>query len=161
MAQHKRSGTRTKILPASEQDPDTVRYTSTSGKKRKPARRKIADTRQAVAKSAPPHGRRSSVLPDLPPAGMCPLRVKGYLATATLHRDRIDISRTIVGRMNGNRSASILWQVVAIGFLDPTRLKNGHIHLATAVDSCRLSATGGGDRMSVAARNPHAIMGKR
>ncbi len=90
---------------------------------------------------------------------MRPLAVKGYLARVTLHPDRIQIDRTFMGRVNGNRSASILWQQLAgIDFLDPARLTNGHVHFATAVDPRGLTATGGGVRMAATARNPHAIM---
>ena len=90
---------------------------------------------------------------------MLPLTVKGYLAKITLYPDRIQFDRTFIGRMNGNKSTSILWQqVVGVDFLDPTRLINGHIHFATAADPRGLTATGSGNRIAAAARNPHAIM---
>ena len=90
---------------------------------------------------------------------MRPLPFKGYLATVILHPDRIQIDRTVMGRVNGNRSTSISWQQLACAdFLDPTRLINGHVHFATVTDPRGLTATGGGNRMAAAARNPHAIM---
>jgi hypothetical protein len=99
------------------------------------------------------------MLPYPPPAGTPPLAFKGYLATVMLRPDRIQIDRTLLGRVNGNHSAHISWrQLVGVDFLDPTRLINGQVHFATASDPRGLSATGGGRRMAAAARNPHAIM---
>jgi Protein of unknown function (DUF4236) len=135
-------------------------YTSTNGTKRQPASRPAATRKQAVAKSTPLSGDRSSVLPVPPPAGTRPLRFKGYMATVSLYPDRIQIDRTFMGRMNGNRSTGVQWpqQLVSVDFLEPTRLVNGHIHFATAADPRGLTATGRGNRMAAAARNPHAIM---
>jgi hypothetical protein len=48
--------------------------------------------------------------------------------------------------------------LAGVDFLDPTRLVNGHIHFATAADPRGLTATGRGNHMAGAARNPHAIM---
>jgi hypothetical protein len=48
--------------------------------------------------------------------------------------------------------------MVGVDFLDPTRLINGHIHFTTAADPRGLTATGSGNRIAAAARNPHAIM---
>jgi Protein of unknown function (DUF4236)/Short C-terminal domain len=149
-------------------------YTSTSDPKRQPpsrqapAQKKTAPAKkqaapakkQAAVKSARLSGQRSTVLPQPPPAGMRPLRFKGYLAAVTLYPDRIQIERTFMGRMSGSRSSGIQWQqqLVGVDFLEPTRLRNGHIHFATAVDPRGLTATGGGNRMAAVARNPHAIM---
>jgi Protein of unknown function (DUF4236)/Short C-terminal domain len=135
-------------------------YTSTSGTKRQPASHQAATRKQAVAKSTPLPGQRFSVLPQPPPAGTRPLRFKGYLATVTLYPNRIQIDRTFMGRINGNRSTNIQWQqqLVGVDFLEPTGLVNGHIHFATAADPRGLTATGRGNRMAAAARNPHAIM---
>ena len=121
--------------------------------------RKSASGQQASPMSAPSPGQCSSVLPMPPPPGTPPLLFKGYLATATLLPDRIQIDCKPMGRINGNRSTSIPWQhLVGADFLDPTRLVNGHVHFAIASDPRGLTATGGGDRMAAAARNPHAIM---
>lgn len=115
--------------------------------------------------TAPPNqrvpltGQRASIVPKQPPAGMKPLVFKAYLGTVTLYPDRIDISRTFMGKINGNRSTSTPWQqVIAVDFLDPTKLTNGHIHFASASDPRGLSSTGGGNRMAAAARNPRSIM---
>jgi hypothetical protein len=115
-----------------------------------------ATTKQTAA-SLP--GRRSTVLPQPPPAAIRVPPVKGYLATVTLLPDWIQIDRTFLGRINGNHSSRIRWQELAgVDFLDPTRAINGHVHFATASDPRGLTATGGGNRMAAAARNPHAIM---
>lgn len=135
-----------------------LRYTTTSGKK-KPASRRGQPSRAAVVNAAPLPGRRSTALPCPPPPGTPPLTFKGYLAKVTLHPDRIQVDRTVLGRVNGNHSAHIPWQHLAgVDFLDPTRLINGHVHFATAGDTRGLTATGGGNRMAAAARNPHAVM---
>jgi hypothetical protein len=99
------------------------------------------------------------VLPQPPPVGTRSLPFKGHLATATLHPDRIQIDRTLLGRMNGNGSATIPWQqLVGVDFVEPTPLINGHVHFATVGDPRGLTATGRGSRMAAAARSPHAIM---
>jgi hypothetical protein len=104
-------------------------------------------------------GQQYSVLPMQPPAGMGPLPFKGYLASITLRSDSIRIDRKLMGRLNGNRSAVVLWhQLVGVDFRDPTRIVNGHVHFATAADPRGLTGTGRGRRMAAAARNPHAIM---
>jgi len=137
-----------------------LRYTTTtSSGKRKVAGRREAASSPAVADSASLPGRRSTALPYPPPAGTPPLVFKGYLAKVTLRPDRIQIDRRVMGRVNGNHSATISWQHLAgVDFLDPSRLINGHVHFAPAGDPRGLTATGGGNRMAAAARNPHAIM---
>jgi Protein of unknown function (DUF4236) len=153
-----------------------ARFTSTSGKgkattRRPPARqpapasmRLVANRRKtagqpAVTKPVPVPGQRSSVLPFPPPAGTPPIPAKGYLATVVLFPGWIQINRTFMGRINGNRSARIPWpELVGVDFQEPTWKMNGHIHFATAADPRGLSANGSGNRMAAAARNPHAIM---
>ena len=137
-----------------------LRYTTTTTPGRtKAASRRKANHPRAAANSAQLPGHRSTVLAYPPPAGTPPLRFKGYLAKVTLRPDRIQIDRMLLGRVNGNHSASIPWQQLAgVDFLDPTRLINGHVHFATAADPRGLTATGHGNRMAAAARNPHAIM---
>ncbi len=131
-------------------------HTSTSPRKQAATSRRRAASRQ---QAMPSPGERSSVLPQPPPPGTRPLPFKGYLATVTLHPDRIQIDRKAMGRINGNRSISISWhQLAAVDFLDPSRLINGHVHFATAADPRGLTPTGGGDHMAAVARNPHAIM---
>jgi hypothetical protein len=71
----------------------------------------------------------------------------------------IQINRTLMGRINGNRSVRISWpELVGVDFQEPTGMVNGHIHFATATDPRGLSATGEGSRIAAAARNPHTIM---
>jgi Protein of unknown function (DUF4236) len=136
-----------------------LRHTTTAASSKKTAGRRKSNGKQVVAKPAPLPGRRSTVVPYPPPAGTHPLPFKGYLAQVTLHPDRIQIDRTLLGRVNGNHSAHIPWQHLAgVDFLDPTRLINGHVHFAAASDPRGLTATGGGRRLAAAARNPHAIM---
>ena len=133
--------------------------TNTRARKGKTAGHRKGNGEQAAANSAPLPGQRSSVLPYPPPPGTRPLVFKGYLASVTLLPDRIRIDRTFMARLNGNHSASILWQQLAsVDFLDPTRLINGHVHFATVDDPRGLTATGDGRRMGAAARNPHAMM---
>ncbi|WP_063770596.1 DUF4236 domain-containing protein [Streptacidiphilus carbonis] len=133
-------------------------YTTGSG--RKSAGKTTRSTQPAPAvRPVPTNGQRSTVLPEQPPAGMKPLPFKGYLATVTLHPNRIEISRTVMGKLTGNRSSSIPWpQIVAVDFLEPTRARNGHIHFVTATDPRGLTSTGNGDRTAATARNTHAIM---
>ena len=134
-------------------------YTTTKARKAKTAGHRAGKVQHAAATSVPLPGQRSSVLPYPPPPGTCPLVFKGYLASVTLRPDRIQIDRTFMGRVNGNHSARILWgQLAGVDFLDPTRLINGHVHFAAAIDPRGLTATGSGRRLAAAARNPHAIM---
>ena len=134
-------------------------YATTRAREGNSADGRKGNDQQATPNSAPLPGQRSSVLPYPPPARTPPLVFKGYLASITLLPDRIQIDRTFMGRINGNHSASILWeQLASVDFLDPTRLINGHVHFATANDPRGLTAAGGGRRVAAAARNPHAIM---
>jgi hypothetical protein len=160
-------------------------YTSTSGRKAKTAGRQsvqaprpapVRAVKRGVASHPRPGPTRmtrqhpASRLPQLPgqrssihlarlPALTNPLTIKGYLAKITLLPDRIQIDRSFFGRISGNRSATIYWsQLVGIDFLDPARLTNGHMHFAVADDPRGLTATGRGNRLAAAARNPHAIM---
>jgi Protein of unknown function (DUF4236)/Short C-terminal domain len=147
-----------------------VRHTTTSkaGTARPPAaRRPAAVKRPATVNRAAPlrqpvmplPGLRFSLLPMPPPAGTRPLPFRGYRATVTLHPGWIQINRTFAGRLKGDRSSRILWRdLVGVDFLDPTGMANGHVHFATAGDPRGLTATGHGDRMIAAARNPHTII---
>ena len=152
-----------------------LRYTATSGTKSRHATRRTGNKPTPVRQTAPAPrpvprpwsaaipkplpGRRFTVVPQIPPAWQLPVSVKGYLATVTLHQGGVQIDRTRMGRVNGNHSAAIAWpELVGIDFLKPTLFRNGHIHFATTVDPRGLTATGRGNRMAAAARNPHAIM---
>lgn len=80
-------------------------------------------------------GQRYSMLPAQPPPGISPLAFKGYLASVILTSDSISISRKLIARLTGNRSVMIPWpHLVAVDFLEPTRLVNGHIHFAAVAD---------------------------
>ena len=84
---------------------------------------------------------------------------KGYLASVALQPDRVDIARTFVGRMNGNRGVSIPWRsIIAVDYRDPTAARNGYVHFVVVGDPRGLSATGNGNRLATAARQPHALM---
>jgi len=118
-----------------------LRYTTTSGTRRKarrtarpsapPATRRVA----APARPARLRGRRSTTSPQVPPAWLLPYTAKGYLAAVTVHQDGIHIERTRGGKLNGNHSSDIAWHdVVAIDFLAPNFIRNGHVHFATVSD---------------------------
>ena len=98
-------------------------------------------------------------MPQRPPVSAGGVRFKGYLGAVTLHPGGVEIERSSAGRINGNRSSSIRWEELAcIDLLDPNFFRNGHVHFATAADPRGLSATGRGNRLAAAARNPHAVM---
>lgn len=143
-----------------------LRYTSTAGtgkrQARRPSRSSAAPaTRQATASARPARlpGRRSTTSPHVPPAWLLPYTAKGYLATVTIHQGGIHVERTRAGKLNGNQTSDIAWRdIVAIDFLSPNLIRNGHVHFATASDPRGLTSTGRGNRMAATARNPHAIM---
>jgi hypothetical protein len=143
-----------------------LRYTTTSGTRKAPARRPAASAR-AQHRVSPPHaakpvrlrGRRSSVQPRIAAPWLLPFTMKGYLASVTVHQGGIHIERTHAGKINGNHSSDIPWHELAgIDFLDPNFFRNGHVHFATAGDPRGLTSTGNGNRMAATARNAHAIM---
>ena len=135
-----------------------MRYTTTHGTSASASRRRGTSAKTTQQPDILP-GQRYSMLPAQPPRGISPLVFKGYLASVTVTSDSINISRKLFARLTGNRSVMIPWlHVVAVDFLEPTRLINGHIHFATVADPRGLTATGRGNRMAAAARNPHAIM---
>lgn len=139
-----------------------LRHTTTSGRGRRRARpsaRPAARPATVTARPVKLSGRRSSAAPQVPPAWALPLTVKGYLATLTIHQGGIHLERTRAGKVNGNHSSDIAWtDIAAIDFRAPNLIRNGHIHFATPGDPRGLTATGNGNRMAAAARNPHAIM---
>jgi hypothetical protein len=136
-----------------------ARYTTTTRSKPTAASHRTARGQQSVPRSTPLRGRRTTIMPHLPPATTGALRFKGYLGTVTLSAGGIEIERSGMGRVNGNHSSSIRWdQLAGIDFLDPNIFSNGHIHFAATNDPRGLSATGRGNRLAAAARNPHAVM---
>lgn len=135
-----------------------LRYTTTGGAKKPKARPQAA--RQAPARNAAAlPGTRASVLPAPPPSGTRPPQIQGIPCYGHLAPGEVQIDRTRLGKINGNASAVIAWhQLVAVDFLDPTIAVNGHVHFATGGDPRGLTATGNGNRMAAAARNPHAVL---
>jgi hypothetical protein len=109
--------------------------------------------------STPLRGRRTTILPQRPPVPPVGVLFKGYLGAVTLHPGGIQIERSKMGRVNGNHSSTLAWEELAgVDFLDPNIVRNGYVHFATAADPRGLTATGRGNRMAAAARNPHAVM---
>lgn len=95
---------------------------------------------------------------DLSKGGGEPRVFKGYMATVTLHEDRVDCKRSLVARLGGNRSSTVLLgDVLKIPRREPTRQVNGHIHLLTAQDDGSLRAASMSPEKTVAG-NPRAIM---
>jgi hypothetical protein len=137
-----------------------ARYTSTARSKSKVgSHAPTARHDTAPPRNPPLRGRRATIVPEIQPVSAGTISFKGYLGTVTLNSVGIEIERSSVGRMNGNHSSVIRWeQLVGIDFLRPNLLRNGHVHFATAADPRGLSATGRGNRLAAAARNPHAIM---
>ena len=132
-----------------------VRYTTTSGTRKKPASRAAADQ----ASSPRLRGTRYSAQPRMPAPWLLPFTSKGNLATVTIHHGGIHIDRTAAGRLNGNHSADIAWrELVGIDFLEPNFVRYGHVHFATSGDPRGLTCTGNGNPMAASPRNPNAIM---
>ncbi|WP_282084046.1 hypothetical protein [Streptomyces tendae] len=95
---------------------------------------------------------------DLSKGPSGPLVFKGYMATATLHVDRVEFKRPLVARLGGNRSGTVLLaDVLKILRKEPTRLVNGHVHLLTAEDDGSLRTASMSPEKTVAG-NPRAIM---
>ncbi|MFI1677048.1 hypothetical protein [Streptomyces sp. NPDC020607] len=70
--------------------------------------------------------------PTPPPA---PQTYKGYVASVTLHRDRAEIKRKMMGKITGAKDARIpLAAVIKVQSKEPTRLVNGYVQLATEED---------------------------
>ncbi|MBT2493762.1 hypothetical protein J7E96_35765 [Streptomyces sp. ISL-96] len=96
--------------------------------------------------------------PALRPPPWQPLVFKGYLATATLHHDRVDIRRSRLAKLGGNKDATVaLADVVRIVSKEPTLLVNGYVFLATESDPGPLRGFAARPAGQVAG-NPHTIM---
>ncbi|MFF2780901.1 hypothetical protein ACFVU3_39155 [Streptomyces sp. NPDC058052] len=64
---------------------------------------------------------------------------KGYVATVTLHADRAEIKRKLIGKVSGARDCVIpLKDVIKVHFKEPSRLVNGYVQLATEQDRGQL-----------------------
>ena len=130
-----------------------VRYTTSSGNARRGGQQRAAKERAVQGLAL------ASIVPRQPPAGMPPLVFKGYLATVSLHSDRVDITRSFMGKITGNRSQSIPWQhIIAVDFRDPNTATNGYVHFVCPGDPRGLTGLGSGNRMAATARQPHALM---
>ncbi|MEU6802516.1 hypothetical protein [Streptomyces neyagawaensis] len=65
---------------------------------------------------------------------------KGYVATVTLHADRAEIKRKLMGKVTGAKDSVIpLGDVIKVLSKEPTRLVNGYVQLATAQDQGQLA----------------------
>ncbi|QJS13205.1 hypothetical protein HKX69_29965 [Streptomyces argyrophyllae] len=70
-----------------------------------------------------------------------PSDFKGYLATVTVHEDRAEIKRKLMGKLTGAKDSVIPFSdVIKVVSKEPTRAWNGYVQLATAEDSGRLVA---------------------
>lgn len=77
---------------------------------------------------------------DAPTPQPEPQVFKGYVATATLHADRAEIKRKLMGKITGAKDSTIpLASVIKVLSKEPTRLVNGYVQLATEEDRGRLA----------------------
>ncbi|WP_394427478.1 hypothetical protein [Streptomyces sp. SGAir0957] len=74
------------------------------------------------------------------PSSQPPAQVfKGYVATVTLHADRAEIKRKLMGKVTGAKDSVIpLRDVIKVLSKEPTRLVNGYVQLATEQDRGQL-----------------------
>ncbi|QOV41427.1 DNA translocase FtsK [Streptomyces ferrugineus] len=87
-----------------------------------------------------------------------PLVFKGYTATVTLHADRAEIKRKLMGKAGGARDCVIpLADVVTVRSKEPSRLVNGYVQLATAQDQEPLRFASGQAQKSMA-NNSRTVM---
>lgn len=95
---------------------------------------------------------------DAPTPAPEPTVFKAHLATVTLHPDRVEIRRSRMAKIAGNKDNTIpLRDVIKIQSTDPTLAINGHVHLATEEDRGRLTAFTTAPQKQIAG-NPRAIM---
>ncbi|NEA60375.1 hypothetical protein G3I60_40990 [Streptomyces sp. SID13666] len=97
--------------------------------------------------------------PDLTKRGVAePLSFKGYVASVTLHSDRAEIKRKLMGKATGAKDAVIpLQSVVKVLSRDPTRLLNGYVQLATEQDREHLRMATA-EREKAVANNSRTVM---
>lgn len=96
--------------------------------------------------------------PALRPPPWQPLTFKGHLATAAIHQDRVEIRRSRLGKLGGNKDAAVtLADVVGILSKEPTPLVNGYVFLATDADPARLRGFAARPAGQIAG-NPHTVM---
>ncbi|MEU7048058.1 hypothetical protein [Streptomyces eurythermus] len=66
---------------------------------------------------------------------------KGYAATVTVHADRAEIRRKLMGKVTGAKDSVIAFRnVIKVVSKEPTRAWNGYVQLVTEEDSGRLVA---------------------
>lgn len=136
-----------------------LRHTSTLGNKSRTAKAPQATPQRARRSATPLRGRRSTIMPRQRYAGEAPLEAKGYLGSISVGASGIEIRRSKVGRVSGNRASIIPWeQLIAIDFLDPNIVRNGYVHFVTRGDPRGLAATGRGNRLAAVGGNPRAVM---
>jgi hypothetical protein len=136
-----------------------LRHTSTLGSK--PRSRKASQARQGRTRPAakPLGGGRATITPRQRYTAEAVLEAKGYLGSISVSASGIEVRRSKLGRLAGNRSSTISWeQLAAIDFLAPNIVRNGYVHFVTAGEPRGLSATGRGNRLAAVARNPHTVM---
>lgn len=76
---------------------------------------------------------------DAPAPQLGPSVFRGYVASVTLHADRAEIKRKIMGKMTGAKdSVTPLRDVIKVLSKEPTRLVNGYVQLATEQDRGQL-----------------------
>lgn len=77
---------------------------------------------------------------------------------ATLHHDRVEIRRSRLSKLGGDKDATVaLADVTKILSKEPTLLMNGYVFLATDGDPGRLRGFAGRPAGQVAG-NPHTVM---
>lgn len=91
-----------------------------------------------------------------PPAA--PQTFKGYVATVTLHPDRAEIKRKLLGKISGAKDAAIpLQDVIKVHSKEPTRLVNGYVQLATEQDREQLR-TATAEKEKAIANNSRTVL---
>ncbi|MGW0854161.1 hypothetical protein [Streptomyces sp. NPDC002690] len=83
---------------------------------------------------------------------------KGYVATVTLHADRAEIKRKLMGKMTGAKDCVIpLNDVIKVQSKEPTRLVNGYVQLATEEDRGQLRLATAEAQKAIA-NNSHTVL---
>ncbi|MEV1026661.1 hypothetical protein [Streptomyces sp. NPDC050264] len=97
----------------------------------------------------------SKGLPSPQPAAQV---FKGYVAAVTLHADRAEIKRKLMGKVTGAKDSVIpLKDVIKVLFKEPTRLANGYVQLATEQDRGQLR-TATAEAEKAVANNSRTVM---
>jgi hypothetical protein len=87
-----------------------------------------------------------------------PQQYKGYAATVTLHAERAEIKRKLMGKLTGAKDCVIpLRDVLKVVSKEPTRLMNGYVQLATEDDRGQL-AIATAEAEKARANNSHTVL---